>query len=125
MDGESGAKASDFVTEPAFHKKLKVSRVKELIAGVLKERLTGAVYHADNTSAWAREIADEIKAKLKEEDWPRYKYAVQVFIGEQRGEGVRLGCRGFWDSKTDNYAHDTFQNESLFCVAAAFGVYLY
>ncbi len=30
------------------------------------------------------------------EDWPRYKYAVQVFIGEQRGEGVRCvrGCRG-------------------------------
>lgn len=38
---------------------------------------------------------------------------------------IRLGCRGFWDAKTDNYAHETFQNESLFCVAAAFGVYLY
>jgi hypothetical protein len=23
------------------------------------------------------------------EDWPRYKFAVQVFIGEQRGEGCR------------------------------------
>lgn len=35
-----------------------------------------------------------------EEGWPRYKYAVQVFIGEQRGEGVRCGGRvrlGFQD----------------------------
>lgn len=117
--------AKDYAVEPAHGKKFKVSRVKELMAAVLKARLTGAVYHADNTSSWAREIADEIKQQLKSEDWPRYKYAVQVFIGEQRGEGVRLGCRGFWDANTDNYAHETFQNESMFCVAAAFGVYLY
>jgi hypothetical protein len=25
--------------------------------------------------------------------WQRYKYAVQVFIGEQRGEGCRCGHR--------------------------------
>lgn len=26
--------------------------------------------------------------------WQRYKYAVQVFIGEQRGEGCRWGAWG-------------------------------
>jgi hypothetical protein len=113
--------------------RFKASRAKEIIAAVLKARLTGAVYHADNTSSWAREIADDIKQKLKgttvcpslldnslfgpqmeadcpgpdpnlhtcpgvacaapaEENWSRYKYAVQVFIGEQRGEGVRWGA---------------------------------
>ena len=83
----------------------------------------------------------------------------QVVIGEQRGEGVRMGCRCFWDSDTDGYAEDTYRNvrtahrasasrdpstarappvaccvadrrtlcpqDSLFCVAAAFGSYLY
>ena len=34
--------------------RFKVSRAKEVIAAVLKQRLTGAVYHADNTSSWAR-----------------------------------------------------------------------
>ncbi|GAX80430.1 hypothetical protein CEUSTIGMA_g7869.t1 [Chlamydomonas eustigma] len=119
------AEASNFLTEPAYSQKFKVSRAKEVIAAILKTRLTGAAYHADNTSSWAREIADEVKKRLKEEGWTRYKYAVQVFIGEQRGEGVRLGCRGFWDPKTDNFATEIFQNESLFCVATAFGVYLY
>ena len=32
---------------------------------MLKEKLFGASYHAENSSAWAREIADEIKARLK------------------------------------------------------------
>mmetsp|Transcript_32412 Transcript_32412/g.71613 ORF Transcript_32412/g.71613 Transcript_32412/m.71613 type:complete len:121 (+) Transcript_32412:166-528(+) len=119
------ALASEFAIEPPYNEKFKSSRAKEVIAKVLKKRLTGAVYHTDNTSSWAKEIADDIKQSLKEEGWTRYKYAVQVFIGEQRGEGIRLGCRGFWDQRTDNFAHETFQNESLFCVAAAFGVYVY
>ena len=45
--------------------RFKPSRAKEVIAAVLKERLTGTVYHADNTSAWSREIADDIKQRLK------------------------------------------------------------
>lgn len=61
---------------------------------VLKAKLTGVAYHADNTSTWAREIADEIKSKLKEEGWARYKFVCQVVIGEQRGQGTRCdSCR--------------------------------
>ena len=42
----------------------------------------------------------------------RYKYVVQVVIGEQRGEGVRMGSRCFWDSETDNVASETYINVS-------------
>merc|ERR1711892_1411926 len=78
------------------------------------------------TATWTKEIADEIKSRLKSElELPRYKFVVQVVIGEQRGEGVRMGCRCFWDPDTDAYAEDTYRNDSLFCVAAAFGSYLY
>ncbi len=71
-------------------------------------------------------MTDEIKNRLKLEfDLPRYKFVVQVVIGEQRGEGVRMGCRCFWDADTDNYAEETYRNDSLFCVVAAFAAYLY
>ncbi len=55
----------------------------------------------------------------------RYKLLVQVVIGQQKGEGVRMGTRCFWDAESDNYASDTFTNDSLFCVATAYGVYMY
>ena len=55
----------------------------------------------------------------------RYKIVVEVVIGEQRGEGVRMGTRCLWDSDTDSYASDVFMNDSLFCCAAAFGIYYY
>ena len=41
---------------------------------------------------------------------PRYKYLVQVVIGEQKGAGVRMGCRCFWDDQTDSVATETFVN---------------
>ncbi|WIA21402.1 hypothetical protein OEZ86_009047 [Tetradesmus obliquus] len=117
--------ASEHPLGPAFANKFKPARARQIIAEVLRSKLTGAAYNADNTSTWTREIADEIKQKLKSEDWPRYKFAVQVFIGEQRGEGCRMACRCFWDSETDSYAFESFKNESIFCTAAAFASYIY
>ena len=55
----------------------------------------------------------------------RYKFVVQVVIGEQRGEGVKMGCRCFWDASTDAYATEMFSNESIFAVAVAMGIYMY
>ena len=50
---------------------------------------------------------------------------VQVVIGEEKGEGVRMGCRCFWDPKTDNHVATQFHNATIFCAAAAFGIWLY
>ena len=66
-----------------------------------------------------------IPALPSELELEKYKYVVQVVIGEQRGEGVKMGCRCFWDANTDNFATAEYSNSSIFCVACAFGVYLY
>jgi hypothetical protein len=98
---------------------------KEVIRGTLHEHLNGKEYNSDEANTWTKQIVDEIKDKLKEKGFERYKFIVQVVMGEQRGEGVKMGCRCFWDSDTDNYAQDVFMNDTLFCVAAAFGVFYY
>ena len=98
-------------------------------------------YNPELTAQWTREIADEIKNKLKTElELPRYKFVVQVefysfifssrtspplplspytrpcplfpqvVVGEQRGQGVRMGHRCFWDADTDNYAEEAYRN---------------
>lgn len=88
------------------------TKVKNIMEEVLREKLTGATYHPDNTSQWTREIADEIKQSLKMQDMDRYKYVVQVMIEERRGEGVSMSARCFWDHKRDYYVQKTFQNVS-------------
>ena len=113
------------VTVPRFEESFRPGKVKEIMAEVLRERLSGLEYDADNCSTWCREISDDIKQRLKALDLPRYKWCVQVTIGEQKGAGVRMACRAFWDPKSDGYANETYQNESIFAVAFASGVYLY
>lgn len=57
---------------------------------MLRARLTGATYHPDNTPQQCKDLSDEIRTKFKEEPWSdRYRYVVQVFLGEQKGEGIR------------------------------------
>jgi len=68
-------------------------------------------YSPELTAQWTRELADGIKQSIKTQlELPRYKIVVQVVIGEMRGEGVRMGCRCFWDADTDNYADESYRN---------------
>ncbi|KAL3678665.1 hypothetical protein R1sor_021621 [Riccia sorocarpa] len=100
-------------------------KAKEMMIAILKEKLSGATYDADTAPMIVRDITDAIKSKLKDMELDRYKLVVQAVLGEQRGQGFQMCCRCFWDPNTDNYAHASFKNDSIFCVAGAFAMYLY
>ena len=85
--------------------------VKDLIHKVLLEYLSEKKYSSEDAPAWTREIGDNLLSQLKSVQWfnsvekvfciifltlyvsglglDRYKFVVQVLIGEQRGEGVK------------------------------------
>lgn len=122
---ETTTASNTYIIRPNFQHKFRPIIVKECLHNVLNDHLTGKTYDAQETTDLTKTIADDIKLKLKDLGYDRYKFIVQVVIGEQRGEGVKMGCRCFWDSDTDSYAEDIFMNDSLFCVAAAFGCFFY
>jgi hypothetical protein len=73
-----------------------------------------------------KKLSNDIKNKIKEElQLPRYKFVVQVVIAEQKGQGIKMGCRSFWDTDTDNYAEVSYTNDTLMCIATCHGVYFY
>ncbi|XP_066933266.1 dynein light chain Tctex-type protein 2B-like [Clytia hemisphaerica] len=124
VDVESNQENS-YVIRPNFKNKFRVELVKSTIQEVLNEELSSKQYDAEETTKWSKEISETIKEKLKTLEYDRYKFIVQVVIGEQRGEGVKVAARCLWDSDTDNYAQAIYSNETLFCVAVAYGVYYY
>ncbi|KAJ3253821.1 Tctex1 domain-containing protein 2 [Boothiomyces macroporosus] len=63
--------------------------VTQVIHQILSDRLTNTVYNPETCSQSSREIADEIKNRLKDMDFDRYKFVVNVIMGEVRGEGVK------------------------------------
>ncbi|XP_050951074.1 dynein light chain Tctex-type protein 2B [Labeo rohita] len=119
------AGANTYLIRPNYKDKFKSGVAKECIREILREQLYGVQYNPEEVPTLSKSLADSIKNKLKDVGFDRYKLIVQVVIGEQRGEGVKMAARCFWDADTDSYAQDIFMNDSLFCVAAAFGVYYY
>lgn len=120
MPGET-----DTVVRLGYRDKVSVVGMKQILKEVLAEKLTGAKYEGDACAEAAKNLSDEIRNRLKGLPFERYKYVVQVAIGERREQGVKMGTRCFWDSNTDNQASETFMNDQIFCVATAFAVYLY
>ena len=66
---------------------------QEIIHAALNDQLGGKVYDANKVSQWSKNIADNVKSQVKTLGYDRYKIVVEVVIGEQRGEGVRMGSR--------------------------------
>lgn len=116
---------SELVIRPTYSNMFKPEQVKTILKACLTEFLTGKEYNQTETGNWSKEIATIVKNKLKDLKLSRYKFMVQVVIGEAKGAGVRMGCRCLWDAQTDKVAEETYTNDSLFCVAVAFGAYLY
>jgi hypothetical protein len=92
----------------------------------LAEQQAGlASYDGERCSKLSREMSDAVCARLKDLGYDRFKYVVQVVIGERREQGVRMGTRCFFDFNTDNQATESYTNDSLYCVVTAYSVYLY
>lgn len=121
----STALENTYSIRPNYQHKFKTSTVKEIIRTMLKTELSNKLYDPIEVPHMTISLSENIKNKLKDMGYDRYKMVVQVVIGEQRGEGVKMAARCFWDADTDNYAQEVFMNDSLFCVAAAFGCFYY
>lgn len=50
---------------------------------------------------------------------------VQIVIGEQMGQGIRIGSRCFWDPNNDIMVSETFSNDSLYCICTVYAIYYY
>merc|ERR1711959_335145 len=116
-----------YIVRPTFATKFQPRVVKKVIESVVVAELAGVSYNPEEKIVeLTKKLSNQIKNKIKEElELPRYKYVVQVVIAAQKGQGLKMGSRSFWDTETDNFAEYAYQNDTLICVASVFGVYYY
>ncbi|KAI5101204.1 tctex1 domain-containing protein 2 [Silurus meridionalis] len=117
--------SNTFLIRPKYEHKFRVPVVKDCIKEILREHLSGVQYNPEEIPSLTQTLTEAIKDRIKDLDLDRYKLVVHVMIGEQRGQGVTMMSRCFWDSDTDSCAKEVYMNESMVCVAAVFGVYYY
>lgn len=112
--------ADETIIKLSYREKVPVTAMKEIISNALTEKLNNALYDGEKCTEAAKYLADNIRNRLKSLGYDRYKFLVQVVIGERREQGVYFGTRTFWDSNTDNQASESFVNvrflSLLYCV---------
>ncbi|XP_043491075.1 dynein light chain Tctex-type protein 2B-like [Polistes fuscatus] len=125
LEGENDSSEPVYRICPHLYDKFKPLSAKEVIHNVLFDQLSTKTYNAQEAVQWTKNIADILKVKIKELQFKRYKYVVNVVLGEQHGAGIKMGTRCIWDAEADAYAFDSFINDTIFCVATVYAVYFY
>ncbi|XP_076033553.1 dynein light chain Tctex-type protein 2B-like [Oratosquilla oratoria] len=124
---ETASRASDqtFHIRPNPDDKFRSSTVRDVIHQVLVSNLSNYIYTTETADSTASNLSEAIRNKVVELSLPRYKYIVNVVMGANRGEGVKVGARCLWDADSDNFASDVFITETFFCTASVFAIYYY
>ena len=126
MPKEGNSSLNEYQIKPKHREKFKPSEAREIIKAVLKDKLVPKQQAPpSDLNPTSKDIADSIKYKLKETGKDRYKYIVQVILGNQKGQGVQAGCRNFWDADTDGVAFEQYVDDNLFCLVTVWAVYVY
>lgn len=98
-------------------------RVSALLKQMLSERMQDQKYDPVKGAQIAKQLADDIREKVKLLGFDRYKLVIQVTLGQKTGQAMRIVSRCLWDTTTDSFATETFENESVYCVAQVYGLY--
>eukprot|EP00747_Dinoflagellata_sp_TGD_P161900 gnl/TRDRNA2_/TRDRNA2_178903_c0_seq1.p1 gnl/TRDRNA2_/TRDRNA2_178903_c0~~gnl/TRDRNA2_/TRDRNA2_178903_c0_seq1.p1 ORF type:complete len:131 (+),score=36.93 gnl/TRDRNA2_/TRDRNA2_178903_c0_seq1:179-571(+) len=112
-----------YIMAPKDEEKFLPSKVTETLERVMTEYFKDKEYNVEDAKIWTLELSNDIKAAVKELNIPRYKIIVQVVIGEQGSQGVRVASKFLWDVTADNWASYTYESQSLFAVGMVFGCY--
>ena len=98
-------------------------RVEEAARGVLESYLCDYDYDPKTAARLTCDLANMLKARVKEMGYNRYKVVCQVVVGERQDQGVAVVSRFLWDSKNDSHATASYSNGQLYAVASIYGLY--
>jgi len=97
--------------------------VKAIITECLHNKLEGRIYEPINMGLMCKTLSQDIKQRVKELNFERYKIICLVSIGEKKDQGVRFGSRCVWDHERDSYAAASYENPNLYAVGTVYAVY--
>lgn len=81
-------------------------------------------YNVENGDILSQLLATRVRDMLRDSNtMPRYKLAVQVYLGEKKDQKVSIIAKGYWDTYVDNYVTYTYTGDSFYCTVIAWGFY--
>ncbi|XP_054068227.1 dynein light chain Tctex-type 5 [Rissa tridactyla] len=116
-----GAAGSDPRSGPP--RRFPVAAVDDILKDVVGSYLREQPYEPARCRDMAKDIAEVIKARVKDLKIPRYKIVVVTHIGQLNEQSMQIGSRCLWDPVSDTFSSYVFKNTSLFALANVYAVY--
>ncbi|KFP77519.1 Tctex1 domain-containing protein 1-A, partial [Acanthisitta chloris] len=104
-------------------KRFPVAAVDAILKDVVESSLRERRYEPERCREAAKDIAEVVKARVKDLVLPRYKLVVVTHVGQLGEQSMQIGSRCLWDPVSDTFASYVFKNTSLFAVANVYAVY--
>jgi hypothetical protein len=120
---EPTPKAPTYKLSPDPGKKFNPNLVQEMINRTLRDRLQEYEYSRFTAPKFVKVLTTLLNERVKEFDFPRYRFVTNVHIVENRRQSVSFASRCVWDETADQYASGLFQRPTFIAVATIHGVY--
>jgi hypothetical protein len=117
---------SNFDTSKSSSRPFNTHEVKELLSQLINHSIDRQnEYDSVKCTQLSKDLSQLIKDALKTLNYDRYKYVIQVVIGQCQDENLMMTCRCLWDIQNDNYVSYIYSNKNLFCAVTVFGLFYY
>ncbi|CAD6235468.1 GSCOCG00007914001-RA-CDS [Cotesia congregata] len=105
------------------HQPFRIDPVDLIVRTVMEYRFEDITYDMNTTPPLCSQVAAEIRKKIMNLHFDRYKIVVFVTIVEKTSQSIDSVCGFLWDVKKDNYSTYTFENQSFFAYCFVGGIY--
>ncbi|XP_053687139.1 dynein light chain Tctex-type 5-like [Sabethes cyaneus] len=97
---------------------------EDILRESLDKSLQGVEYNSYFAPSLCQQICEDVKTKVKELNFDRYKIVVTVTMGERYMQGIKMMSECLWDPQRDNCASCIYDSSpSLFAVATIYAIY--
>ena len=98
-----------------------VDDISTVVSSAIGSVLGNASFTSDKTKDWSNSIIQSSLKGLQSLNRP-YKYCLIVTIMQKNGAGLVSAASVYWDPREDGVCKVSWENETMHCVVAVFGV---
>eukprot|EP00884_Botryococcus_braunii_P022706 jgi/Botrbrau1/9119/Bobra.0305s0023.1 len=98
----------------------KQHKLRAVVKEVIKDRMEKQQYDPVKGAQHAKQLADDLREKIKALGCQRHKLIVQVTLGQRKGQAVQVLSRCLWDANVDTCASEYYENQTLYCICQVY-----
>ncbi|CAD1478306.1 unnamed protein product, partial [Heterotrigona itama] len=101
----------------------KIDPVDKIIKTIMITKLEDISYDAVECLNVCQSVATDIREKIKNLNFDRYKIVVNVTIIEKANQSIQSSMGFLWDAKRDNYSIFTYEARTFHAYCCVFALY--